>query len=131
MVNLTRLGGGGAGGDETGINRQAVRYLEAGRLGGLPEGQGKSGRAGSGRADPRRLREGSQGKPIQDLEPDVVGIVLPTSGAGGGDTKTAWRRKPEYSACPRLRTGSRKRSWPGIWRRWSNRSSTRIPTATD
>src|SRR5919107_4599458 len=121
MVNLTRLGGGGAGGDETGISRQAVRYLEAGRLGGLPEGQGKSGRAGSGRADPRRLREGSQGKPIQDLEPDVVGIVLPTSGAGGGDTKTAWRRNPNTRRAHGCGQ-SRKRSWPGIWRRGSNRS---------
>ena len=30
-------------------------------------------------------------QPVQDLESDVLGVVLSTSGAGGGDTQTAWR----------------------------------------
>jgi RNA-directed DNA polymerase len=44
----------------------------------------------------RRLRAGSAGQPVQDLESDVVGELLPTCGAGGGDTEVAWRWGPNF-----------------------------------
>ena len=55
----------------------------------MGESQGQQGRAGCGRGVDRGVREGSEGKPVQDLEPDVVGDLLPAAGARGGDREGA------------------------------------------
>ena len=60
-------------------------------MGGLSAGQSQSGRAGGGRGDPRGVRQGSEEQSVQDLEPDVLGVLFSASGDGGGDTQTAWR----------------------------------------
>src|SRR6476619_5503434 len=60
-------------------------------MGGLSAGESQSGCAGCGRGDAGGVRPGSEEQPVQDLESDVLGVVLSTSGAGGGDTQTAWR----------------------------------------
>ena len=85
--------------------RQAVRYFEAGGLGGVGEGQGEQGRTGSGRAVDRGVREGSEGQSVQDLESDVVGVVLPAAGACGGDPEGAWRRHQNAGCADRGRSG--------------------------
>src|SRR6266545_3158127 len=66
------------------VEGQAVCDLQVGGLGGVPAGQGQSRGAGCGRVLDRGVREGSEGQPVQGLEPDVLGELLPTSGAGGG-----------------------------------------------
>src|SRR5580693_9889483 len=60
-------------------------------MGGLSAGQGQPGCAGCGRGDPRSVRRGSEEQSVQDLESDVIGVLLSTSGEGSGDTETAWR----------------------------------------
>src|SRR3954462_9036859 len=84
-VNHAGTGGGGTGNGSIRITGQAVRYFEAGRLGGLAQGQGESGRAGSGWPKHRRLREGPEEQSVQGLKPDVVGLLLSAFGARGGD----------------------------------------------
>ena len=54
------------------------------------------GAPGCGRADPGGVRGRSEGQPLQDLEPDVLGDLFPAPGQGGGDTKTAWRRHQDF-----------------------------------
>src|SRR3954451_14483079 len=90
-VNHAGTGGGGTGNGSIRITGQAVRYFEAGRLGGLAQGQGESGRAGSGWPKHRRLPQGPEEQSVQGLEPDVVGLLLSASGARGGDRKAARR----------------------------------------
>src|SRR3954453_10213305 len=90
-VNHTASGGGGTGNGSIRITGQAVRYFEAGRLGGLAQGQGESGRAGSGWPKHRRLPQGPEEQSVQGLESDVVGLVLSAPGARGGDRKAARR----------------------------------------
>src|SRR5215207_1835835 len=48
------------------------------------------------RRDPdyRGFRDRSEEQLVQDLESDVLGVLLPAGGQGGGDTETAWRRGP-------------------------------------
>ena len=41
------------------------------------------GAAGVDRVSMERIRGGSAGKPVQDLEPDVLGDVFSASGEGG------------------------------------------------
>src|SRR6476620_4936940 len=53
------------------------------------ESQGEQRRTGNRRAVDRGVREGSAGQPVQDLEPTVVGVVLPAAGACGGDREGA------------------------------------------
>ena len=48
------------------------------------------GAAGVDGVSHRGVRVRSEEQPVQDLEPDVVGDVLPASGEGGGDTEGAW-----------------------------------------
>jgi hypothetical protein len=74
---------------------EAVCDLQAGRLGGLVEGQGQQGRGRRRRAVTFRVRGGPQGEPLQALEPAVVGELLPAAGARGRDTEA--RRQPENS----------------------------------
>src|SRR5664279_2493021 len=76
------------------VGRQVVRYFEVGGLGSLRKGQEKSGRIGSGRAEHRGIRGRSAGKPVSDLESDVVGVLLSASGARGGGAQAARRRDP-------------------------------------
>src|SRR5664280_1295673 len=76
------------------VIRQAVRYFEVGRLGGVGEGQIQEGRTGGGRVLHRGLRSRSEQQSVQDLEQDVFGELLPATGAGGGDTEAAWRGYP-------------------------------------
>src|SRR3954453_15351417 len=85
--------------------RQAVRYFEVGGLGGVGESQGEQGRTGSRRAVDRGVREGSAGKPVQDLEPDVLGVVLPAAGACGGDREGARGGHQNAGCADRGRSG--------------------------
>src|SRR5713101_5706825 len=58
---------------------QAVRDFQTGGLGGLPEGQGQPRRCRSGRSVHRGVRDRLEAQPLQDLESDVLGELLPTS----------------------------------------------------
>ena len=49
------------------------------------------GAPGVDEADHRRVRGRSEEQPLQDLEPDELGVVLPAPGQGGGDTQAPWR----------------------------------------
>src|SRR6266540_7387422 len=73
-------------------DEQVVCHFQAAGVGGVPAGQGQSGRAGGGRAVGRGVRGGSEEQPVSDLESDVVGGLLPATGAGGGNTEAAWWR---------------------------------------
>ena len=66
---------------------EVVRDLQAGGLGGVPEGQGQQGRGGRRRRVDRAVRAGPEGEPVQAVESDVVGELFPAAGAGGGDTE--------------------------------------------
>src|ERR1035437_507821 len=73
---------------------QAVPDLKGRGQGRLDQGEREQGRTRGGRAVHRGLREGPERKPVQGLEPDVLGDVLPASGDGGGNTKATRRRDP-------------------------------------
>src|ERR1700687_4448832 len=60
-------------------------------MGGLSAGLSQSGRTGCGRGDAAGVRQGSEEQSVQDLESDVLGVLLPASGDGGGDSEAAWR----------------------------------------
>ena len=61
-------------------------------VGGVQAGCGQQGCTGSGRGDPGRVRGRSEEQPLQDLEPDELGVLLSAPGASGGDTEAArWR----------------------------------------
>ena len=62
------------------------------------------GAAGADGVTIEDVRDGSEGQPLQDLEPDVVGHVLPAAGAGGGDTEGLGRHENCW-ACPLWATG--------------------------
>src|ERR671934_1795970 len=47
------------------------------------------------------LREGSERKSVQDLEPNVLGKLLSTCGARGGDTEAAWRGHQDFRGADR------------------------------
>src|SRR3954467_10039423 len=86
---------------------------------------------------------GVDGQTLDDFEKDLKGNLYKIwrSGIGCRRDRTfhlrcgRWRYRnrmavePERSGCPRSPTGSRRRLSPGIWRRRSSRSSTRIPMA--
>src|SRR5262249_3175099 len=55
------------------------------------ESQSQQGSPGSGWTLDRGLRSRSGEQSLPDLEQDVLGELLPASGAGGGDPKTAGR----------------------------------------
>ncbi|EFC79005.1 hypothetical protein FrEUN1fDRAFT_7871 [Parafrankia sp. EUN1f] len=74
------------------VGSQAVLHSQADGVGGIPAGCKQQGCPGSGRAGPGGFRGRSEGQPVQDLEPDELGQLLPTPGAGGGNTEAAWRR---------------------------------------
>src|SRR5438876_2639104 len=95
------------------ITRQAVRYIEAGGLGGVGESQGEQGRAGCGWSVDRGVREGSEGQPVQDLESDVLGVVLPAAGARGADTEAARRGCQDFRGAFGGRPGRADGSRPG------------------
>ena len=80
-------------------------------VGGVSEGEGQQGAAGvDGQLD-RGVREGSEGEPLQDLEPDVLGKLLSAPGRAVEIPK-AHGEGSGFSGCPRSRTGSRRRWWP-------------------
>src|SRR6266545_2027216 len=85
------------------VVRQAVCDFEVGSLGGVGEGQGEQGCTRGGWVLDRGLRGRSEEQPVSDLEPDVVGELLPTCGAGGGDTEVAWRWGPDFRGAHRRR----------------------------
>src|ERR1700722_19001087 len=60
-------------------------------MGGLSAGEGQPGGAGGGWGDPRAVRRGSAEQSVPDLESAVIGVLLPASGEGCGDTETPWR----------------------------------------
>ena len=53
----------------------------SGRVGGVSTGQGKPGGGGVDRQSAPGLRAGPLGEPVQDLEPDELGDLLPAAGA--------------------------------------------------
>src|SRR5262249_1114536 len=69
---------------------QAVGYFQAGGLGGLPEGQGQPRRGRGGRSVHRGVRGRLEEQPLQDLESDVLGELLPTAGASRRDPEGQW-----------------------------------------
>ena len=81
--------------DELKASGKPFRDIEAGGMGRLDQkvtaNKGAPGRTGSRH---RGIREGSERQSLQDLEPDVLGDVLPAPGDGGGDTQAAWRGDP-------------------------------------
>src|SRR5919201_7014984 len=72
-------------GERTEVAGQAVADRQDGGLGSVREGQGEQGRGGGRRAVDRRVRGGPGPEPVPDLESDVLGLVLPAAGEGGGD----------------------------------------------
>ncbi|WP_328813999.1 reverse transcriptase domain-containing protein [Nonomuraea cypriaca] len=54
-------------------------------MGGIRASQGQQGRCRSGQAVHRGLRSRSEEQPLQDLESNVVGNLLPSCGDGGGN----------------------------------------------
>src|SRR5919109_2528022 len=70
---------------------EAVCDLQAGRLGGLVEGQGQQGRGRRRRAVASGVREGPEEEPLQALESAVVGELFPAAGARGRDTEAGRR----------------------------------------
>src|SRR5438034_9556941 len=85
----------GAGG--AGEQAEAIWYFQGGGLGGISQGQGQQGGGRRRRAVDRGVREGPQGEPLQALEPDVLGELLPTASSDGRDTEAGRARGP----CPR------------------------------
>ena len=87
-------------------------------------GQGQPGRGRCGWRVDRGVREGSEEQPLQGLESDVVGLVLPAAGAAGRDTEGRRRH-----AAARHSDGGRSRrpdgGQDGAWSRWWSRISTR------
>src|SRR5215207_8630240 len=74
--------------------REVVCDPQADGLGGVAAGQGQQGSAGSGRGGSGGVRGRSEGQPLQDLESDELGVLLPSGGQGGGDPQAARRRGP-------------------------------------
>src|SRR5262252_3733569 len=83
----------GGAGEQT--EAETVRHLEGGGLGGIPEGQGEQGSGRCRRGVDRGVREEPQGEPLQALESDVLGELLPTAGPNGGDTQARRTRGPD------------------------------------
>ena len=67
--------------------RSSRLRFPSGWCGRLREGQGQPGGRGCRRAVDRRVRAGPEREPLQALESDVLGDVLPAAGACGGDTE--------------------------------------------
>ena len=78
--------------------RQAVRGDRVRGLVRLAAGEGQQGSAGGGRAVHRGLRGAAGGQPLQDLEPDVGGDVVPAAGEGGGDPQAGRRHQDARGA---------------------------------
>ena len=68
-------------------SRKPFDIPKAGGMGSVSEGQGEQGRTGGGRVLVGGVRGGSAGEPVQDLEPDAGGELLPAAGTGCGDTQ--------------------------------------------
>src|SRR6266511_1996656 len=77
--------------EPTEVDRQAVCDLQAGGGGSVLEGKSQPGRTWGGWVHGRGVRVRSAKQVVCDVESDVLGVVFSTSGAGGGDTKTARR----------------------------------------
>src|SRR5664280_1624999 len=58
-----------------------------------------------GRVFRRGLRSRSEEQSVQDLEQDVVGELLPATGAGGRNTEAAWRGHSNVRSALRVRSG--------------------------
>ena len=81
-------------GERAEVAGQAVSDLQVEGLGSVREGQGQQGRGGSRRAVDRAVRGGPGPELAQDLEPYVVGLVLPAAGESGGDPQGRRQRGP-------------------------------------
>src|SRR5215212_10834922 len=84
VVNHRRMGGAGE-------RTEGLCYFQVGCSGGLSEGQGQSGGRWCRRGVDRAVREGPEREPLQAVESDVLGLVFPAAGSGGGDTEEGWR----------------------------------------
>src|SRR5215472_1061794 len=78
--------------ERAGERVEALRDPEGGREGGVPEGQSQQGGAGSRRGVDQGVREEPGREPLQALESDVLGELLPAAGPSGRDTKTGRAR---------------------------------------
>src|SRR5215203_6698388 len=74
-------------GERAEVAGQGVSDRQGGGLGSVCEREGEQGRGGGRRAVDRGVRGGSGSESVQDLEPDVLGLLLPAAGEGGGDTE--------------------------------------------
>src|SRR5664279_1443681 len=74
-------------GGQVSVAREVVRYLEVGSVGGVSASQGQQGCTGSGWTDHRGVRDRPEEQYVQGLELNVLGVLLPSSGARGADSE--------------------------------------------
>src|SRR5665647_1804464 len=74
-------------GGQVSVAWEVVRYIEVGSVGGVSASQGQQGCTGSGWADHRGVRDRPEEQPVQGLEPDGVGVLLPACGARGASSE--------------------------------------------
>lgn len=79
-----------AGGADGHAEAEAVRDFQGGGLASLPEGESQSGSRRRRWAVDRGVRRRPEEEPVQALESDVLGELLSTAGADGGDTEAGW-----------------------------------------
>jgi hypothetical protein len=94
---------------------QVVSDTEAVSVGGVSARQGEQRCCRGGWAVHRVVRGRSEKQSLPDLESNVVGDVLPASGAGGGDTEAARWGGPECWVSPPWPTESLRRRLPWRW----------------
>src|SRR5437588_13073540 len=85
VTQMTTLANQALGGANDSI--KALYDFQAGGLGGVPTGESQPGSRGCRWGDDRRLRAEPQREPLQDLEPDEFGELLPAAGPEGGDSQ--------------------------------------------
>src|SRR5450759_1905851 len=72
---------------------KAFHHPEKAGVRGLQGRQGQRGLCRRGPRDDRRLRKELERQSVPDLEPDVVGKLLPAACQGGGHSEEEWRGK--------------------------------------
>src|SRR5262245_48893040 len=86
---------------------KAVRDPETGGLGSFRACEGEPGSGWSGWTVDSRVRGQPCGQPLQALESDVLGELLPSAGAAGGDSESGWGRGRESRPHGEAVSGSR------------------------
>src|SRR3954469_19120866 len=75
--------GGGEPGERAEAAGQTVSDRQGGGLGSVSTGESQQGCGGSRRSVAGAVRGGPGPESVQDLEPDVVGLLLPAAGECG------------------------------------------------